>query len=71
VKEYCQSCDVCQRVSKPYQRDEIPLNPQVMLKAFDKWVNDFVGPINPQETTSGARYIITATKYLLSLQETL
>jgi hypothetical protein len=27
VKEYCQSCDVCQRVGKPSRREEIPLNP--------------------------------------------
>jgi hypothetical protein len=27
VKEYCQSCDVCQRVGNPSRRDEMPLNP--------------------------------------------
>jgi hypothetical protein len=27
AKEYCHSCDVCQRVGKPSRRDEIPLNP--------------------------------------------
>jgi hypothetical protein len=27
AKEYCQSCDVCQRVGKPSRRDEISLNP--------------------------------------------
>jgi hypothetical protein len=36
-KEYCQRCDVCQRVGKPNRRDEIPLQPQVTLQAFDKW----------------------------------
>jgi hypothetical protein len=62
VKEYCQSCDVCQRVGNPSRRDEIPLNPQVMLQAFEKWAIDFVGPINPQERRSGERYIITVTR---------
>jgi hypothetical protein len=36
AKEYCQNCDVCQRVGKPSRRDEIPLRPQVTLKVFDK-----------------------------------
>jgi hypothetical protein len=30
-KEYCQGCDVCQRVGKPNKRDNIPLRPQVKL----------------------------------------
>ena len=27
TKDYCNTCDVCQWVGKPYRRDEIPLNP--------------------------------------------
>jgi hypothetical protein len=27
AKDYARACDVCQRVGKPYQRDEIPLSP--------------------------------------------
>jgi len=64
AKEYSQSCDVCQNLGKPNRRDEMSLVPQVTLRAFDKWVVDFVGSINPPGKRTGARYIITATEYL-------
>ena len=42
----------------------MPLMPQVTLQSFDKWVVDFVGPINLPCKRTGARYIIIATDYL-------
>ena len=63
-KVYARSCDVCQRVGKPSRQDEFPLQPVRDLQAFEKWVVDFIGPINPTVKHLKARYIITATDYL-------
>ena len=62
--EFCRSCDVCQCIGKPYRRDEMPLNPQVTLQAFDKGSIDFFQPINPPGKRTGSRYIITTIYYL-------
>jgi hypothetical protein len=42
----------------------MPLHQLLTLEPFEKWVIDFVGPINPPSECTRARYIITATKYL-------
>lgn len=61
LKEYCSACDVYQRTGRQSQRDEMALHPQVPLQAFDKWVIDVVGPIDPPGKKTSARYIITTT----------
>jgi len=43
-------------MGKPIPSDEIPLEPQVLVKPFEKWVLDFVGPINPPAKQK--RYIL-------------
>jgi len=47
----------------------MPLVPYVTSRAFDKWVVDFVGPINPPAKRSGAHYIITTTNYVTRWDE--
>jgi hypothetical protein len=68
-KEYCQKCDVCQRVGKPSRRNEIPLRPQVTLQVFNKWAIDFLGLINPPTRRPRGRYIITTIEYLTRWDE--
>jgi len=46
-KPYCRECDACQRMGKPSQRDELPLNLQVSFQPFEKWAIDFVGMTEP------------------------
>lgn len=65
AKEYCRACDVYKRTGKPSRRDEMPLVPQVTLQALDKWTIDFVGHINPPGKSTGVRYIIIVTDYLI------
>jgi hypothetical protein len=69
VKDYSRACNVCQRVGKPSRRDEIPLTPQLTLQEFEKWAIEFIGPIIPPRKCTGARYIITTTKYLTKWAE--
>lgn len=42
---------------------------QVMLQPFEKWVIDFVGPIQPPRKKMGVWYIITMTEYLTKWAE--
>jgi len=47
AKQYVKRCDSCQRVGKPIPSNEIPLQPQVLNKPFEKWALDFIEYINP------------------------
>jgi hypothetical protein len=69
AKDYYRACDVCQRVGKPSKRDEIHLTLQMTLQEFEKWDIDFMGFINPPRKCTGAKYIITTTKYLTRWDE--
>jgi hypothetical protein len=47
----------------------MPLNMQVTLQAFDKWVVDFVRSINLPTRRTRSRYIITVIDYLTRWEE--
>ena len=62
AKEYVQKCDSCQRMGRPVQSDEMPLQPQVLIEPFKRWALDFVGPINTP--SKGKKYILVCTDYV-------
>ena len=62
AKAYVKSCDSCQRMGKPIQIDEMPLKPQVLIKHFERWGLDFVGPIMPMPRKN--KYILVCTDYV-------
>jgi len=64
AKEYARSYDTYQRVGKMSRQDELPLQSVREIWEFEKWVVDFIGPINTSTKRSKARYIITTIDYL-------
>ena len=49
-------------MGQPNHRDEMPLNPQVILEPFEIWALDFVGPINPP--SNQRVYILVCKDYM-------
>jgi hypothetical protein len=49
-------------MGRPVPSDEIPLKPQVLIEPFEKWVLDFIGPINIP--SQGKKYIRVCTDYV-------
>ena len=62
AKTYVKICDNCQRMEKPVQSDEMPLQPQVLIDRFEIWALDFVGPIIPMSKKE--RYILVCINYV-------
>eukprot|EP00253_Pinus_taeda_P009868 PITA_09868 len=62
AQDYVRRCDSCQRMGQPRKADEMPLQPQIVLKLFEKWAIDLVGPFNPPSYQKD--YILVCTDYV-------
>eukprot|EP00253_Pinus_taeda_P025855 PITA_25855 len=62
AKKFVKACDSCQRAGHPSHSNEMPLKPQLVIKPFERWALDFVGPINPPSNQK--TYILVATEYV-------
>jgi hypothetical protein len=49
-------------MGQPNHREEMALNPQVVLEPFEIWALDFVGPTNPPSNQKV--YILVCTDYM-------
>ena len=41
--EFAKACDRCQRIGSISRKQELPLNPILLIKLYDVWGNDFMG----------------------------
>ena len=62
ANEYVKRCDSSQIMGKPIPLDEMELQPQVLIKPFEKWVLDFIGPIN--RYSKQIKYILVCIDYV-------
>ena len=59
--QMCRVCDRCQRLGKLSRRHMMPLNPILVVKLFDVWGIDFMGPF---PTSYGNTYILVGVDYV-------
>ena len=59
--EFAKACDRCQRDGGISKRQELPLNPILVIELFDIWGIDFIGPF---VSSHGMKYILVAVDYV-------
>ncbi|WKA02131.1 hypothetical protein VitviT2T_020354 [Vitis vinifera] len=57
----CRSCDRCQRLGKLTKRNQMPMNPTLIVELFDVWGIDFMGPF---PMSFGNSYILVGVDYV-------
>ena len=62
----CKQCNKCQRLGKISRRHMMPLNSILVVKLFDVWGIDFMGPF---PTSFGYTYILVGVDYVSKLVE--
>nr|CAN79122.1 hypothetical protein VITISV_011712 [Vitis vinifera] len=64
----CRSCDRCQRLGKLTKRNQMPMNPILIVELFDVWGIDFMGPF---PMSFGNSYILVGVDYFSKWVETI
>ena len=59
--EFGKSCDRCQRDGGISRKQELPLNPILVIELFDVWGIDFMGPF---VSSRRIKYILVAVDYV-------
>ena len=59
--EFAKACDRCQRDGDISRKQELPLNPILVIELFDVWGIDFMGPF---VNSHGMKYILVAVDYV-------
>ncbi|CAL2271335.1 unnamed protein product [Prunus armeniaca] len=59
--DFCSKCDRCQKMGSISRRNEMPLNNILVVKLFDVWGIDFMGPF---PSSFGYIYILAAVDYV-------
>ncbi|RVW95554.1 putative mitochondrial protein [Vitis vinifera] len=57
----CRSCDRCQRLGKLTRRNQMPMNPILIVDLFNVWDIDFMGPFS---MSFGNSYILVRVYYV-------
>ncbi|XP_076057566.1 uncharacterized protein LOC143035033 [Oratosquilla oratoria] len=59
IRDFCRSCDICQRMSSKGRVKPVPLHPlPIITEPFSRVAMDLVGPLFPP-SAEGHRYILT------------
>lgn len=59
--DFCIRCERCQKMGNLSSRNQMPLNPILIVELFDVWGIDFMGPFPP---SNGFLYILLAVDYV-------
>ena len=58
---FAKACDKCQRDGGISRKQELPLNPILVIELFDVWGIEFIGPFL---SSHGMKYILVAVDYV-------
>lgn len=71
IRDYCKSCDKCQRMSQKGRLRPVPLKPMpIQTEPFSRVAIDLVGPLSPP-SSEGHRFILTLVDFATGFPEAL